>query len=77
VSDSPVARLIFFRSWMIFTRAHGRCLLPEAQASKGIALLFGAPSVWDGTPLLYVRADTASKNTAEHSRLRAYRAVYL
>ena len=51
VSDSPFpggpagARLIFLASWTIFTRAHGRCLLPEAQASKGIALLFGAPSV--------------------------------
>ena len=39
---SEMAVLIFLRSWTIFTRAHGRCLLPEAQASKGIALLFGA-----------------------------------
>src|SRR5262245_13703344 len=40
--------LIFFGSWTIFTRAHGRCSLPEAQASKGIALLFGAPLCGDG-----------------------------
>src|SRR5215472_15987371 len=40
--------LIFFGSWKIFTRAHGRCLLPEAQATKRIALLFGAPLCGDG-----------------------------
>jgi hypothetical protein len=43
--SSEMAVLIFLDSWTIFTRAHGRCLLPEAQAPKGIALLFGAPSV--------------------------------
>jgi hypothetical protein len=32
---SETAVLIFPGSWTIFTRAHGRCLLPEAQASKG------------------------------------------
>src|SRR5215469_6327166 len=42
---SETAVLIFLDSWTIFTRAHGRRLLPEAHASKGIALLFGAPSV--------------------------------
>src|SRR5215472_6334919 len=43
--------LIFFGSWTIFTRAHGRCSLPEAQASKGIALLFGAPLCGDAATL--------------------------
>ena len=42
---SAMASLIFLATWTIFTRAHGRCLLPEAQAPKGNAILFGAPSV--------------------------------
>ena len=31
-ASSAMASLIFLASWTIFTRAHGRCLLPEAQA---------------------------------------------
>ena len=54
--------LIFSGSWKIFTRAHGRCLLPEAQASKRIALLFGAPLSGTGSPLLYLKIESASKN---------------
>ena len=32
---NPGRGLILGRSWAILTRAHGRCLLPEAHASKG------------------------------------------
>jgi hypothetical protein len=52
---SQMLGLIFFCGWMIFRRAHGRCLLPEAQASKRELLLpFGAPLCRDRTPLLYL-----------------------
>src|SRR6516164_4942929 len=57
-----LVNLIFFGSWTIFTRAHGRCLLPEAQASKGrLPSSSGRLCVGTGTPLLYLKAKSASK----------------